>query len=42
MSAAGQIAASMNRPVAYWYRLVRVEFGRIEQGNQLVYVRRNM
>ena len=28
--------------VGYWYQLFRGEFGRIEQGNQLVYVRRNL
>jgi hypothetical protein len=27
--------------VGYWYRLYRGEFGRIEQGNQVVYIHRN-
>jgi hypothetical protein len=26
----------------YWYRLYRGEFGRIEQGNQIVYIHRNL
>jgi hypothetical protein len=26
----------------YWYRLYRGEFGRIEQGNQVVYIHRNL
>ena len=28
--------------VGYWYRLYRGEFGRIEQGNQVVYIHRNL
>jgi uncharacterized coiled-coil protein SlyX len=28
--------------VGYWYRLYRGEFGRIEQGNQIVYIHRNL
>ena len=28
--------------VGYWYRLVRGEFGRIEQGNQVVYIHRSL
>jgi len=28
--------------VGYWYRLYRGEFGRIEQGNQVVYMHRNL
>jgi len=28
--------------VGYWYRLYRGEFGRIEQGNQIVYIHRNV
>jgi len=28
--------------VGYWYRLYRGESGRIEQGNQVVYVHRNL
>ena len=28
--------------VGYWYRLHRGEYGRIEQGNQVVYIHRNL
>ena len=28
--------------VGYWYRLYRGEYGRIEQGNQVVYIHRNL
>ncbi len=28
--------------VGYWYRLFQGEFGRIEQGNQIVYIHRNL
>src|SRR5215472_12565664 len=28
--------------VGYWYRLYRGDYGRIEQGNQLVYIHRNL
>jgi hypothetical protein len=28
--------------VGYWYRLYQSEFGRIEQGNQVVYIHRNL
>ena len=28
--------------VGYWYRLYRGEYGRIEQGNQIVYIHRNL
>ena len=28
--------------MGYWYRLYRGEFGRIEQGNQIVYIHRNL
>jgi hypothetical protein len=28
--------------LGYWYRLYRGEFGRIEQGNQVVYIHRNL
>ena len=28
--------------VGYWYRLYKGEFGRIEQGNQVVYIHRNL
>jgi hypothetical protein len=28
--------------VGYWYRLFRGEYGRIEQGNQVVYIHRNL
>jgi len=28
--------------VGYWFRLYRSEFGRIEQGNQVVYIHRNL
>jgi hypothetical protein len=28
--------------VGYWYRIYRGEYGRIEQGNQVVYMHRNL
>jgi len=42
MPAAGRITTSMKRTVGYWYRLFGGEYGRIEQGNQVVYIHRNL